>query len=249
MLVKNIKIKSLLNILSIAIAFNSVVGAAIPVNARPNSDRDRNNRETVTITNNGLPSHRRDGGTRGNCLVDSREFVALVPNTAVTQTASLNPQLYFHVPQTERSQTIEFVLRDRQDRLIYETFIETEGRSGIMSIEIPLAAVNQAKLANSGTNYHWYLSNICNPEKRSQDIVLQGWIERVELSKKTQEKLEKLSPTEQANFYQQQGIWHDALDITAISLKTKPENSSQTKWSEILKAIGLNELVDKPLID
>lgn len=246
---KNIKIKSLLNILGSAIAINCVVGALVPVNAQPNSDRERNNRESTTITNNGLPSHRRDGGTRSSCLVNSQEFVALVPDKAVSLTASSNPKLYFHVPQTNQSQTIEFVLRDRQDRLIYEILIETKGRAGIMSVEIPFSLVEQAKSVGDNTDYLWYLSNICNPEKRSQDIVLQGWIERVQLSEIEREKLAELSPIDRANFYQQQGIWHDALNIAANQLKTQPENILETQWSELLNQIDLEKFVTKPIID
>ena len=129
MFVQNIQIKSLLSIIGTTIAISSVIGL-VPVNAQSNSDR--------SIANNGLPSHRRDGGTRSNCGVNSKEFVTLVPNTAVSPTVSSNPQLYFHVPQKSQFQTIEFVLRDRQNCLIYETFIETKGRTGIMSVEIPL---------------------------------------------------------------------------------------------------------------
>jgi hypothetical protein len=162
MSVKNIKIKSLLRVFGSAIALSLVVGVLVPVNAQPNNEQ-----KSTTITNNGLPSHRRDGGTRSSCLVNSQEFVALVPDTAVSLTASSNPKLYFHVPQTNQSQTIEFVLRDRQDRLIYETFMETKGRSGIMSVEIPFSVIKRTKSVDSNTDYHWYLSNICNPEKRS----------------------------------------------------------------------------------
>lgn len=248
MLVKNIKIKSLSSIFGTAIAIGSVIGAVVPVNAQSHNDREQNNRESTTITNNGLPSHRRDGGTRSSCIVNSQEFVAIVPQTAVSLTTSANPKLYFHVPQTSQSQTIELVLRDRQDRLIYETSIETKGRSRIMSVEVPLID-SPSKSLDSVSEYQWYLSNICDPEKRSQDIVLQGWIERVELSENTQEKLKKLSPIEQANFYQQQGIWHDALNIAANRLQFQSENISQTQWSEFLNQIGLEELATKPLID
>ena len=249
MLARNIKFKSLSSILGTAIAIGSVIGAVVPVNAQPNNNRERNNRESATITNNGLPSHRRDGGTRSSCVVDSREFVALVPNTAVSLTASSNPKLYFHVPQTSQSQIIEFVLRDRQDRLVYETFIETKGQSGIMSVEIPLFTNERSKSLDSITDYHWYLSYICNSEQRSQDLVLEGWIDLVELPKTTKDKLKTLTLTEQANFYRQQGIWHDALATAAHQLQTQSENNFQLQWSEFLNEIGLDEFVTKPLIE
>jgi hypothetical protein len=197
-----------------------------------------------------LPSPRRDGGTRGNnCAINSQEFVALIPNTTVNLTASTNSRLYFHVPQTNQSQTIEFVLRDSSDRLIHETIIETEGRSGIMSINIPLPTHNQTKSLDLNQEYHWYLSNICNPEKRSQDIVLEGSIEKIEISAITQEKLSQLSLAEQASFYQEKGVWYDALAIAALEIQTTQGTLSTTKWSELLTNIGLAEFVNEPLVD
>jgi hypothetical protein len=253
---QTVTIKSLLRIAIIAIAINSTMGSMIPATAQ---ETNKNNQsESVANGNNGLPSHRRDGGTRGsNCAVNSQEFVALIPDTAVGAkqqttpllTASTNPRLYFHVPQTNQSQTIEFVLRDSSDRLIYETTIETEGKSGIMSIKMPLPAQDRAKSLDSNRDYRWYLSNICNPEKRSQDIVLEGWIEQIELSAITQEKLAQLSLAEQASFYQEKGVWHDALAIAAREIETKKGELSATKWSEFLTNIGLAEFVNKPLID
>ncbi|VEP14662.1 conserved hypothetical protein [Hyella patelloides LEGE 07179] len=248
MLTKIRRTKTLLRIFLIAIAIKGVVGIPIPSNAQETNQKS--DRETSGSTNDGLPSHRRDGGTRGNsCVASSQEFMALVPDTAVNHTASLNPKLYFHVPKTEDSQTIEFVLRDRSDRLVYETIIETKGESGIMSVEIPLAINNQAKSLESSADYRWYLSHICNPEKRSQDLVLEGWIKHQELSKITQEKLATLTPAEQAQFYQQKGLWYDALAIAATEAQAKPENLSETQWSELLSTIGLGKFANQPLVD
>jgi hypothetical protein len=248
MLNKTVTIKSLLKVALIAITINTTLGSIVPIDARETAKN--NGSESVANSNNGLPSHRRDGGTRGdNCAVNNQEFVALIPDTGVNLTASTNPKLYFHVPQTVRSQTIEFVLRDSSDRMVYETIIETEGKSGIMSVNIPLPADNQTKSLDSKQEYRWYLSNICNPEKRSQDIVLEGSIEQIKLSATTQEKLSQLSLAEQASFYQEQGVWHDALAIAALEMQTKPGIVSTTKWSEFLTDIGLAELVNEPLID
>ena len=231
--------------MGIAIALNTVAGSLIPIHARPNNRQQDG--ESVASINNGLPSYRRDGGTRSGCAMDTNDFVALVPDRAVNLTASTNPKLYFHVPETDEAQSIEFVLRDQSDRLVYETLIETQGEAGIMSIEIPFSV--RQKSLKSGTEYRWYLSNICNPQKRSQDIVLEGWIEHQALSPETQQKIASLSLAEQASFYQQQGLWYDALAIAVTEAQTKQGNISETKWSEFLNAIGLEEFVEQPLID
>lgn len=236
------KIKSLKRILSTVIILSSITGFATYTSAE--TAKEQKQQESTASTNNGLPFHRRDGGTRSGCIADNRGFVALIPQTAVNSTASLNPKLYFHVPKTNHSQTIEFVLRDKNDRLIHESFIETEGKGGIMSVNIPLST--QQKSLNSAANYRWYLSYICNKQKRSQDLVLQGWIKHQELSQDTQKQIESFSLEEQANYYREQGLWYDALAVAAIQYK---QQSSSQKWSEFLTSIGLEELIDEPLIE
>ena len=236
MLLRSIRKKFFFATISMAIALN-LAASQTPINA--GEFRQLKGQKTPSSTNNGLPSYRRDGGTRGHCVINSSEFVALVPDTAVNRTASLHPKLYFYVPKTEKSQTIEFVLRDSNDNLIYEKIIETKDKSGIMSVEIPLNGNQETKSLDSETHYHWYLSNICHPEKRSQDIVLEGWIEHKTLSASTLEKLKQLSPDRQAKFYQQQALWYDAIAIAAAEIQANPQQSEQTQWSKLLTDIGL----------
>ena len=246
-LFKKINGKSLCQITLFAIALNVAIGSLMPARAKPREQKK--NSEYVVNTNQGLPSHRRDGGTRSSCASNSSsdDFVALIPDTAVNMTASAKPTLYFHVPKTEQSPKIEFVLRDENDRLVYETAIDTEGEAGIMSVEIPFPV--RQKALQSNTEYHWYLSQICNPQKRSQDIVLEGWIQHQVLSPQTQQQIANFSLRERANFYQQQGLWYDALAVAATELETEVENNSQTQWSKFLNAIGLDKFADKPLIE
>lgn len=242
MLNKLIKIKPLLGIFSIVVALNGTTGLMNPVQAE--TVKQKSSQESTVSSNNGLPFHRRDGGTRAGCTVEAKDFVALIPNTAVNLTASSNPKLYFNVPQTNQSQTIEFVLRDRQDRLIHEAFIETKGQGGIMNIEIPLP--HNQKSLSSDSNYRWYLSYICNNQKRSQDLVLQGWIQHQELSQQKQQQLANFSLNEQASYYQKSGLWHDAI---ATAAQHRLSHSNPARWSEFLSNIGLDEFADQPLLD
>ncbi|MDJ0649115.1 MAG: DUF928 domain-containing protein [Xenococcaceae cyanobacterium MO_188.B19] len=195
----------------------------------------------------GLPSNRRDGGSRGDCIPNDQNFIALVPEQSVSATASVSPQIFFYAPQTEEPKIIEFVLRNNKDQLVHETFVQTTGKSGIMNVVIP----DQIKkgLGKFQGNYHWYLSMICDPRERSRDIVLEGWIEYRKLNHSLQEKINLSTFVEKINLLQQQGIWYDALSLLAQSQQLESNLTSlQAEWLRLLQSIGLEELASEPLI-
>ena len=217
-----------------------------------NSNKSRanvNRKERRTVRKRGgLPIYRRGGGSRGNCLANQGQLIALVPENSVSITASNKPQLFFYIPETSQSNLIEFVVRNQEDELVYETFLETSDRSGIITIDLP-ESISQ-ELLKTNEDYHWYLSMICDRQKRSHDIVVEGKLRRVEINSAISHKLNNASPLEQASLYQQQGIWHDALSVLAQERKTSNEQAStQAKWNELLNSIGLEELANQPLIE
>ena len=196
----------------------------------------------------GLPIHRVGGGSRGNCIANQGQLVALVPENTVGVTASTTPQLFFSIPETNKTHLLEFVVRNQQDELVYETLLETKDQAGIIAIELPENLQQESLKTNE--HYHWYLSMICNQQKRSHDIVVEGVLKRIEIEPGLSQKLQNANAIEQANLYQQQGIWHDALSIVAQEQKTsKDRGAVQAKWTELLSALGLGELANQPLID
>jgi hypothetical protein len=203
-----------------------------------------------TDSNYGMPTHRRDGGSRGlndNCIAQKRNLVALIPENTVALNASASPKLFFYVPQAKQQKVLEFVLRNEQDELVYEAFLTTEG-NGIISVEIPEKI--QTNLLEKEQNYRWYLSMICNAQERSRDVVVQGWLGQREIDTKLQQKLDSSTAVEQASLYQKQGFWHDALSVLVETQKIGSDNSLVTaKWSELLESVDLGELASEPFVD
>ena len=244
MLISKSKISKIVCLTGITLAFDLLfLGNSFPTQAKPS----RNRANSVKVSYEGLPSNRRDGGSRGNCIAKGREFVALVPDRPVNVTASISSQLFFYVPQTESPKTIEFVVRTKEDQLVHEAFVQTTGQAGIMSVAIP----DQVKenLSESYGDYHWYLSMICDPNHRSRDIVLEGWIEHVELNNSVKDRIELSTDLEKSHLLQQEGVWYDALSVIAELKKSDSDLISiQTEWSQLLESIGLGELASEPLI-
>jgi hypothetical protein len=200
----------------------------------------------------GLPTHRRDGGSRGvqdSCVANTanQNLMALIPEKTVGISAAASPQLFFYVPKIKETSTLEFVLRNQQDQLIYETFLSTEG-NGIMKVEVPREV--KASLLKADQKYHWYLSMICNDQQRSRDIVAEGWMRQKTLDQKLQEKLNNVSSLEKVAIYREQGIWFDALSVLAESLDSVTEKTMMhQQWSEMLGSVGLENLATESFIE
>ena len=225
---------------SLFLAFNLILlGLANPATA----ERKQNSKRAADF---GLPTHRRDGGSRGSmdsCVAsaENQNLMALIPQQTIGASASASPRLFFYVPEVDKQKTLEFVLRNESDELMYETFISTEG-DGIMSVEIP-AEVN-SNMLETEQNYHWYLSMICDYEQRSRDIVVEGWLRQETIDLATQKQLDTASSIEKAEVYRDRGFWFDALSTLAES----DSDAVHQKWSEMLSSVGLEELASKPFV-
>lgn len=218
-----------------------------PVVANP--ETSENHKENP---NYGLPTHRRDGGSRNghnSCVAnsDNNNLVALIPDQDVGANASNSPKLFFYIPEVKEPKTLEFVLRNEADELIHEAFLTTAGK-GIVGIEIP-AEFNSSKLENK-QKYHWYLSMICNRQQRSRDIVVEGWMQQSSLDLATKQQLNLADSLTQAELYYEQGFWYDALaTLVSESNLSNKEPVVRAKWTEFLDSVGLAEFSSESFIE
>ena len=256
MLFRQLHFSQLLTVIGLTISLNFCLASCSPlVNAKEanlSSNQDRVNRhqqQRRTIQKRGgLPIHRIGGGSRGNCFAPGGQLVALVPEHSVGLTTSVTPQLFFSIPATKVPLLLELVVRNQQDELVYDTLIDTTEPPGIIALQLPEKFSSESLESNK--NYHWYLSLICNRQNRAHDLVVSGWLRRIEIESNIRQQLQANAPLEQANFYQQQGLWHDALSAVVQAQKTAPERGEAlAKWTELLSALGLGELAHQPLIE
>lgn len=233
---------------SFFIVFNLIIlNFANPVVAEKKTNNNQKDN-----SNYGLPIYRRDGGSRGEqCVVNqensnsqkNHNLVALIPDRSIGINASASPELFFYVPEIHHPKTLEFVLRNEQDELIYETFLTTKGK-GVMSVAIP-PKLKSNKLEPE-QNYHWYLSMICNSRQRSRDIVVEGWMRQGEVDSAIEQELNTADSVAQAEIYHEQGFWYDALAVLAND--NAKQSVAQEKWSELLESVGLEDFADAQFI-
>jgi hypothetical protein len=222
--------------LTLAIAVNIIGGAIVDHSASA---------QKFVPKNRGLPGRREGGGTRGACLNSKGNLTAVMPISNSGLTTSSHPTFSWYVPETQPT-IAEFILLDRNDQEIYQTTFQITGKAGIMSLTLPKTTSMHS--LQVGQQYRWKFSIACDTIDASNDMMTEGWIERVTLSSGLQSKLTGQSPAEQASLYAAEGIWYDAAAILAELRRSQPNATSQINWQNLLSSVDLNSIAIEPLI-
>ncbi|HEY9872510.1 MAG TPA: DUF928 domain-containing protein [Candidatus Obscuribacterales bacterium] len=195
----------------------------------------------------GLPGRRVDGGTRrGNCVLGTKRLTALIPESNLGLTVAGYPTFFFYMPQTATPKPVEFVLQDENDNQLYQTTFTTTGDSGIINLQLPDSATLPP--LKTGKKYHWYFSVLCNPQNRADDVVVEGWTQKVALNPVLARKLEKASLEERAALYISENHWHEALVTLAELRRDRPDDSAiAEQWAKLLQSVGLDAIAQEPL--
>ncbi|MEO1402888.1 MAG: DUF928 domain-containing protein [Cyanobacteria bacterium J06635_1] len=200
----------------------------------------------------GLPGRRIGGGTRTPDASFSHEqqpLTALMPDSNLGVVTAEHPDLLFYVPQADGPQKIEFVLRNADDELVYDTTFQMSAQGGMVSIgltdpdQLPELALNQ--------DYQWYFSIVA--EDRAKDISVDGWVRRVELNdwiaqqglgQALAARIADASGLELARLlYQEAGLWSEAvLILNELRLSQPSSLAILTEWETLLETVGLENI-------
>ena len=236
-----------LSIVAIAIAPNLMGFTYLPYAAQEQvSPRQIGQIRFPPTGNRDVPQSTVGGGNRSEntaCIstpAGEPPLVAMMPNRENTaKMATATPNLYVYLGQTT-AETGELVVTDGEDNEIYFAEFDLPSQPGIVKIGIPRGAS-----LKSGNTYKWSFMVVCHPQYRNRDRVVEGTMEYVELSADDQSKLAKATTaTDKAKIYANSTIWYETLDTVA---QLRQENL--TDWQELLKSVGLEMFVDKPLVD
>jgi len=187
-----------------------------------------------------VPMRRKPGGSRdllsnNSCQFDPQGLTALVPQSLKGATASASPTLFFAVPAISAKTSIEFVLRDQNDQLVYERTVPGLGQAGILPMTLP------PNTLKSSQDYHWYLSVVCNNRDRAYDLVVEGFVQRLALDPNQKPNTDLAN---QIKFYQTQNLWQDQLALLAELKRDRPNDPEVTHlWQQTLKSVNLDEAI------
>lgn len=202
----------------------------------------------------GLPGRRLGGGTRSERIFAQNYayLTALVTSDNMSVTAADRPTFLFYVPEMLTANQVEFVLRDANDEMIYESVFEVAPEGGVISIDTTEAEEMAALTIDE--NYRWYFSLIPDVNERANDVVVHGAVRRVEPSAwLAQQGVDaaalnepSLLPLEKARIlYQEANMWHDAALILNALHQAEPENAAiSAEWSRLLESAGIVTVTD-----
>jgi hypothetical protein len=210
--------------------------------------------ELLVVNGGGGSPH---GGTgRGTCPSSPFQLTALAPISKTTTssgsaltivggtTTVSNPTLWFYLPYGSgpKASPVEFVLQDKERKSIYPSTIPARKlksppeQPGIIGIQIPTPL-------EVGKPYRWDLRIQCDPV-----LVVNGWIVRV-AEPKVRQPGQSASPLQKAKFYENNGIWYDALTTLGNALRKNPGDPAlQQAWKDLLAKVGLQDIATQPIV-
>lgn len=210
--------------------------------------------EGVTFKPKGSPQKTAAGASRGICLssippsqrkIPQSNFAALIPSTEVELTASVSPTILVNVPESEARQ-VELTLWDEDGKGIYQTNVAITGEPGIVSFKFPSAFGS----LDVGKKYKWNAALICDRNERQRDVVLEGFLQRVEVSSALKRKLESAEPLQKAKLYAANGFWYDTVATLAEVKRSRPQDTLiVSEWQELLQSVGLTKLSQALLVN
>ncbi|MEL7333036.1 MAG: DUF928 domain-containing protein [Cyanobacteria bacterium J06560_2] len=203
----------------------------------------------------GLPGRRIGGGTRGGRIfVNEYDYLAaLVTADNLSTTTAEQPSLIFYLPEMVNEQTVEFVLRNAHDEVVYETSFQAKKSGGMVRIE----ATDETTTLALNETYQWYFSIVPDPTNRSTDVTVYGNIQRVDPAHWLSEqqidlaqlsKIEQESPLVHARMlHQEADLWHDAAIVLENLLNENPADTEVTAaLTQLLEVAGLSAVVEIP---
>ncbi|TVQ58870.1 MAG: DUF928 domain-containing protein [Spirulina sp. DLM2.Bin59] len=181
-----------------------------------------------------FPGRRVGGGTRGGCWGGPRPLLALHPANNLGVTAAAKPTLYFVLPSLRQAQEVEFLLVDDQQKTIYEHLEWVEPDQAILAVQIP------DQYLALGQPHQWYFAVICDRDNPAQDLVVDGWLQRVATASPVSPSPEQLpADLERLKGYQAQGLWTDAIALITALRQAHPENPAvQAQWQALITTLG-----------
>jgi hypothetical protein len=213
------------------------------------------------------------GARRGSCEMLSGEILPILPGEtdsngkivytkSVWNTASDYPQIHVYMPEatpeaknSEFSYEAEFVLKadtgtkDTQGNAIYEDVyvaeIQLPQKSGVVTLDFKDAAQFPALELNK--SYQWDLEVLCDPNDRSGNPVVSGWIQRVDAGE-LESKLEETEARQRPQIYESASIWYESVSsLAALMIQNPSDPLLKQQWVTLMGEVGHPELAQVPL--
>lgn len=180
----------------------------------------------------GLPGRRISGASRlptTACARSTSPLVAIVPETNLGTTAVAEPTLWLSVPEVTATKQLEFRLFNAQNEIIYHTHLTVEPTADLVGLDLS-TMVNAPKL-EVDRRYRWTASIICNSTSPSENISVEGWVDRVDVANS-------------GGSSENSVLWYDHLGSVVEELQRQPDNQDiLSQWQTLMASARLDQIV------
>ncbi|MEM8810798.1 MAG: DUF928 domain-containing protein [Cyanobacteria bacterium P01_G01_bin.38] len=204
----------------------------------------------------GIPAQRASGGTRGEppalCTTGNQPMTAVSPVENLGFTTEAYPEFHWYMPENTVS-LIEFWLYESDaetgvDSPIYQSVFVTSQSEGIATLQLPEAA--GLPPLEVGQTYHWVVSAHCDVDAIQADMVVDGWIERIEADADLQTQMDAAATNvERAAIAAENSLWFDATQLLSSHIMQNPDDlEAQSEFESLLQSVNLDAIADAPLL-
>jgi hypothetical protein len=167
--------------------------------------------------------------TNGQCNAQAQRVEPIVPARNYGLTLEERPAIWVNLAQVSAKQVI-LVFANEAGTSYQRATMPMPSRSGIVSFKLP----EQSQPLTVGKNYRWSLVMVCGNSVQPDDLVLSGWVQRVERTTQIDRQLSRKTLVEQAQWYGENGFWYDLMGVMSRIGQTEP-----TMWQEFLTRVGI----------
>ncbi|NET31669.1 MAG: DUF928 domain-containing protein [Cyanothece sp. SIO1E1] len=204
--------------------------------------------EFPKTSNRGAPARTAGGGIRGNGCGSQGpiSLTALMPFSNVNTLVGNQATLFIYVPEVQ-DQSAEIFVRDSEtEQAVYVQQISLINTPGVIQIDLPETNAFGAPLLAANRNYLWEFAIVCDPQDRTRDRLVWGFLQRLQPSQRLSQDLTQAADDlqKQAELYAAAGIWQETLAIAAQLQDTQPN-----LWQELLTSVDLEEMIQADLVE
>jgi hypothetical protein len=170
----------------------------------------------------GEPVSTQGMGSRGGQADIPLTLTLLIPTDHTGRTISGHPTFFWNLSE-KVNVPMEFTLVE--PGVTQPIFVQriAQPKVGINQVEMPK---DLAELAQ-GKKYRWSVSLVRNDKRRSDDVYVQGWVERVAATPELKDKLAKATSDHQrAEIYAEKGVWYDSFAAISRAYQQNPTDKS-----------------------
>jgi hypothetical protein len=175
------------------------------------------------------------GGSRGDKADNMVNIAVLVPDQ-LALTVQAQPSLYWYQDKATKTVCEITVTEPKDPKPLVMLKTGQSTPAGIHAIRLSKFNVK----LEPNVVYKWSVAVVLDPENRSQDIIANGVIKRIEPSPDLAAKLAAASDQDKAAIYAEGSIWYDALQAISDQIAKDPQDSAlRDERADLLKQVGL----------